>query len=330
MMQENAVSRRKFLQVAGSTLAASLLTPSTPLWAQQRKLSIATGGTGGVFYVMGGGIANILTKKMADTKVTAEATAAAVDNGKLLEVRKADMAFMPGDVAYDAYMGLGKFKNKVPIRTVLTAYGNFTHLVVAEGSGINSVKDLRGKRVSLGAPGSGTEVKAVRLLEAAGIDPAKDIKRERLSVAESAGAMKDRKVDAFNWSGGLPTAAVMDLAATPGIRIKILDLDDVIPKVREKYGPVYFSGKIPKGTYPGIDYDVKVLAVAVVISCHEKMDEKVAYEITKTILENQKDLFLVHKEAEHTTLENAVQGSPTPYHPGSLRYYKEKGVTVKQ
>ncbi len=330
MAQDSKILRRTFLQVTSFALATILLAPSTSLWAQQQKLSIATGGTGGVFYVMGGGVANVLTKKMADTKVTAEATAAAVDNGKLIESRKADLAFMPGDVAFDAYMGMGKFKNKVPMRTLLTAYGNFTHFVVAEGSGINSVKDLRGKRISLGAPGSGTEVKAVRILEAAGIDPAKDIKRERLSVAESAGAMKDRKVDAFNWSGGLPTAAVMDLAATPGIHIKLMNLDEVIPKLREKYGPVYFSGKIPKGTYPGIDYDVNTLAVAVVIACHEKMDEKLAYEITKVIIENKSELVLVHKEAEHISLENAVQGSPIPFHPGAIRYYKEKGVTIKQ
>lgn len=329
-MKEEKITRRTLLQIAGTTLAAAGLHSPSQLWAQQRKLSIATGGTGGVFYVMGGGVANLLTKRLPGFKVTAEATAAAVDNGKLLEVGKADMAFIPGDVAYDAYMGFDKFKNKIPVRTLLTPYGNFTHFVVAEGSGIHSVKDLRGKRVSLGAPGSGTEVKAVRILEAAGIDPAKDIRRERLSVAESAGAMKDRKVDAFNWSGGLPTAAVMDLAATPGIRIKILDLEEVVPKIREKYGPVYFSGKIPKGTYSGVDYDVRTLAVAVVFCCHERMDEKLAYEITGLIIENRSELVLVHKEAEHISLENAVQGSPIPYHPGAIRYYREKGMAIKQ
>jgi len=329
-MKKKEISGRVFFQIAAAMLAAAFLLSPDMIWAQQiRGLSIATGGTGGVFYIIGGGIASVLTKNLPNTKVTAEATAAAVDNAKLIETRKADMALMPGDILYDAFIGMGKFKTKIPLRTLLAPYGNFTHFVVQEGSGINSVRDLRGKRVSLGAPGSGTEVKGVRILEAVGIDPAKDIKRERLSVAESAGAMKDRKVDAFNWSGGLPTAAVMDLAATPGIRIKLLDLDEVVPKLKEKFGPVYFSGRIPKGTYSGVDYDVRTLAVAVLFCCHEKMEEDLAYQITKLIIEKKSELVLVHKEAEHISLESAVVGSPIPYHPGAIRYYKEKGVTIK-
>ena len=319
-----------FVKLVGFTLSVLALLPSNPLWAQQtRSFSIATGGTGGVYYVMGGGIANMLTKYLPNAKVTAEATAAAVDNGKLIEARKADLAFMPGDVSYDAYMGQGKFKNKIPLRTLLSLYSDYIHFVALDGTGIHSVKDLRGKRVSIGAPGSGTEVKGMRILEAIGIDPEKDIRRDRLSVAESAGAMKDRKIDAFNWAGGLPTAAVMDLAATPGIRIKLLDLGEVVPKLREKFGPVYFSSKIPKGTYPGIDYDVQTAAVAVGFCCHEKMEEGLAYQITKLIIEKKSELALVHKEAEHISLENAVLGSPIPFHPGAIRYYKEKGVTIK-
>jgi hypothetical protein len=149
-------------------------------------------------------------------------------------------------------------------------------------------------------------------------------------VAESAGAMKDRKIDAFNWAGGLPTAAIMDLAATPGVNIKILDLAEILPKLRERFGPVYFKEVIPKGTYPGINYEVQTVAVAVVFACHEKMDEDLAYQITKLIIEKKSDLVLVHKEAEHMTLEHAAVGSPIPYHPGAIRYYKEKGVTIKQ
>jgi uncharacterized protein len=328
-MQESTFSRRMFFQIAGSTLAASLLTPSAPLWAQQRNLSIATGGTGGVFYVMGGGIANILTKNLPNTKVTAEATAAAVDNCKLMDVRKADLGFSPGDVLYDSYVGRDKFKSKVPVRTLLNPYSNFIHFVASEGSGIQTLSDLRGKRVSLGAPGSGTEVKAARILESLGIDPAKDIKRDRLSVAESAGAIKDHKIDAFCWSGGLPTAAILDLAATPGVHIRILDMKEIVPKLSAKFGPVYFNGVIPKGTYPGVDYDVNTAAMVVSIFCHEKMEEELAYQITKIILEKKSELVLVHKEAEHISLQKSAVGSPVPYHPGAIRYFKEKGVTPK-
>jgi hypothetical protein len=329
MMQEKRFSRRTFLQAAGSTLAVALLLPSAPSGAQELKLSIVTGGTGGVFYVMGGGVANMLTKSMPNVKVTAEATAAAVDNCRLIDVRKADLAFSPGDVLYDAYVGRDKFKSKIPVRTLLNPYTNYIHFVASESSGIKTLFDLRGKRVSLGAPGSGTEVKAARILEAIGIDPVKDIKRDRLSVAESAGAIKDRKIDAFCWSGGLPTAAIMDLAATPGIRIRLLDMAEIVPKLSEKFGPVYFKGRIPKGTYSGVDYDVITAAMVVSIFCHEKFDEKLAYQITKLIIEKKSDLVLVHKEAKHISLEYSSVGSPVPYHPGAVRYFKEKGFTPK-
>jgi len=328
-MQESIFSRRTMLQVAGFTLAAALLVPSTSLWAQQRKLSIATGGTGGVFYVMGGGVANLLTKTLPNAKVTAEATAAAVDNCKLIDVRKADLAFSPGDVLYDSYVGRDKFKTKIPVRTLLNPYCNFIHFVASESSGIKTLSDLRGKRVSLGAPGSGTEVKAARILEALGIDPTKDIKRDRLSVAESAGGIKDRKIDAFCWSGGLPTAAIMDLAATPGIQIRILDMKEIVPKLSAKFGPVYFNGLIPKGTYSGVDYDVNTAAMVVSIFCHEKMEEDLVYQITKIIIEKKSELVLVHKEAKHISLQDSSVGSPVPYHPGAIRYFKEKGVTPK-
>jgi uncharacterized protein len=311
-------------------IAAMLFIPNQLLAQQAKGLSIVTGGTGGVYYILGGGIANMLTKNLSNVKVTAESTAASVDNAKLVDARKADLAFIAGDVAFDAYMGTGKFKTKVPLRNLLVPYSDFIQFVAVEGAGINSVKDLRGRKVSIGAPGSGTEVKGMRILEAVGIDPEKDIKRDRLSVAESAGAMKDRKIEAFNWAGGLPTAAIMDLAATPGIRIKILDLGELLPKLRETYGPVYFGGVIPKGTYLGMQNDVRTACVANVFCCHEKLDEELAYQITKLIIEKRDDLVLVHKEAAHITLKDAAVGSPIPYHPGAIRYYKEKGVTIKQ
>lgn len=323
-------SRRTFCRLAGATLGAAMITPRGGLWAQQaRTLSIATGGTGGVYYVMGGGIASLINKNIPNVKVTAEATAATVDSGKLLAAHKADMAFFSGDAAYDAYLGQGQFKTKIPVRTILVLYSNYWHLVTLEGSGIHSVGDLRGKRVSLGAPGSTGEVQAMRHLEIWGIDPVKDIKRDRLSVAEAAGAMKDRKIDAFQWSGGLPTAAIMDLAATPGIRIKILDLAESAPKLREKWGPVYYQSMIPKGTYAGVDYDVKTVAVAAILNCLEEMDGDLVYQITKLIIEKRSELIQVHKEAKNISLQNAVVGSPVPYHPGAVRYYKEKGVTVQ-
>ena len=330
-MFEKEIHRRVFLQFVGIVLCAVFLCCPWLLMAQQaRILSIATGGTGGVWYVMGGGMANILTKNLPNIKVTAEVTSAGIDNGKLLDANKVDLALMVADNAYEAYMGIEKFNKKIPIRTLLALYPNIFQAVTLEGSGINSVKDFRGKRVSLGAPMSGTELKGIKVLEAYGLDYKRDVKNDRLSVSESVSALKDGKIEAFYWVGGIPTGAILDLAATPGIKIKILDLTDGLPKLKEKYGPFYFSSLIPKGTYPGIDYDVHTIALGSMLCCLEKMDENLAYQITKTILENEKELSLVHKEAKAINLRNAVIGSSIPYHPGAIRYYKEKGVTIQQ
>ena len=180
---------------------------------QAQNLSIATGGTGGVYYPMGGGLASVLTKKVPGMSATAEVTGGSVDNLKLIGSGKPYIAFSMADAAKDAQDGLDKFAGrKVDVKTLLVLYPNRMHVVTVESTGIKSMKDLKGKRVSTGSPGSATEVMAFRLLEAAGLDKDKDVKRERLGVAESVNAIKDRKIDAFFWVGGLPTAAVTDLA----------------------------------------------------------------------------------------------------------------------
>lgn len=295
------------------------------------RLSVATGGTGGVYYVYGGGIAQVISKYIPNVEATAEVTAASVDNCKLIQAGKADLSIIMADTGYDGLKGMERFKSSgpIPLRTIAVLYSNYMHFVAMEGAGIKSISDLKGKRVSTGAPGSGTEVMALRVLESYGIDPAKDIKRERLSVAESAGALKDRKVDAFAWVGGLPTAAVLDLAASPGIKIKILSSADHIAKMKQKYGPVYFALPIPKTAYPHMDADVQVACVANLLVCHEKMDAGLVYNIFKVLLEHQPELVAVHKEASNFTLASAAVGSSLPFHPGALKYFQEKGIKIK-
>src|SRR5512145_3114881 len=230
---------------------AALALAAGPARAQQQRLSIATGGTGGVYYPLGGGLANVLTKAIPCVEATAEVTSASVDNVKLVGAGKADVAFVLADTAADGVNGTGKFKEKVPVRAIAVIYANKSQWVTVEGSGVNRMQDLKGKRIATGAPGSGTEVIALRILEAYGIDPEKDVKREKLSVAESVNAIKDRKIDAFFWSGGVPTAAVTDLAATPGINIKLIDHADAIDGMNKKHGPLYVKDKIPAKTYQG-------------------------------------------------------------------------------
>ena len=189
------------------------------------------------------------------------------------------------DAALDALKGEDKFKgNPVEVRTLMVLYPNRMHVVTVEGTGINKMSDLKGKRVSTGSPGSATEVMAFRVIEAAGLDKDKDMTRERLGVAESTNALKDRKIDAYFWVGGLPTAAVTDLGATPNVKIKLIDHSDVVDKMNAKYGSIYTTGVIPAKTYPGQDADNKISVVQNILVANAKMTDKVAYDIVKTLL----------------------------------------------
>lgn len=301
-----------------------------PVWAQKDvKLSIATGGTGGVYYPLGGGMASVISKYIKYAEATAEVTSASVDNCLLVGAGKADLALIMADVGWDAYQGKGKFKERLPVRTVAVLYPNNMHIVTLEGKGIEKVTDLKGKRVSTGSPGSGTEVKALRVLEAYGLDPDKDMKRDKLGAAESAGALKDGKIDAYFWDGGLPTASVTDLGATPGIKIKLIGHEDAIPKMREKYGPLYVKGVMPAKTYPGQDKDVSIAVVWNLLICNAKAKEDVIHDVVKTLFEHQSELINVHKEARHLALESQKDGSPIPFHAGAIKYFAEKGLNLK-
>jgi uncharacterized protein len=323
--------RSSLITVVGVTvlLISFILFASSEIsWAQKSvRISIATGGTGGVWYPYGGAMANVISKYLPEVEATAEVTAASVDNARLLGAGKVDVAFIFGDVGYDAYMGKGVFKEKIPtMRCIASLYPSVTHIVSREGTGIEKVTDLKGKRISTGAPGSATEVIANRILEAYGVDPDRDIKKDRLSVAESVGALKDRKVDAFFWTGGIPTSAIMDICATPGIKAKLIENAEALPKLISKYGPIYYKSICPKNTYPGIDYDLATVTAGNFLSCLEKVDEKLVYTIIKTLFDHRDDLIKTHKVALQLKLEDAIEGSPYPYHPGAIKYYKEKGV----
>ena len=311
-------------------LASLVLSLAAPLGAQAQNLSIATGGTGGVYYPMGGGIASVLSKHVPGMQATAEVTGGSVDNLKLIASGKPYVGFTMTDAGQDAYRGEDKFKgNKVPLKTLMILYPNRMHVVSVEGRGIAKMGDLKGKRVSTGSPGSATEVMAFRLLEAAGIDKDKDVKRERLGVAESVNAVKDGKIDAFFWVGGLPTAGVTDLANTPGTKLKMVDHAEAVAAMNKKFGNLYVEDVIPKDTYRGMDADNKQATVMNILVAHEDMDEKTAYNIVKTIFDKRDDLIAVHKEAANFKLENQkAAATPIPFHPGALKFFAEKGVKV--
>jgi TRAP transporter TAXI family solute receptor len=298
--------------------------------ANAQNISIATGGTGGVYYPMGGGMAAVLSKHVPGMQATAEVTGGSVDNLKLVGTGKQYIGFTMADASQDAFRGEDKFKgNKIPLRTLMVLYPNRMHIVTVEGRGIARMADLKGKRVSTGSPGSATEVMAFRLLEASGLDKDSDVKRERLGAAESVNAIKDGKIDAFFWVGGLPTAAVTDLANTPNTRVRLIDHADAVAALNRKYGNLYVQDTIPKETYKGMDADNRQATVMNILVAHENMDDKTAYNIVKTIFDRRDDIIAVHKEAINFKLESQkASATPIPFHPGALKYFAEKGVKV--
>lgn len=298
--------------------------------AQQKTISIGTGGTGGVYYPLGGGLANVLTKAIPGLQATAEVTGGSVDNLKLIGAGRSEVGFSMVDAALDAEKGQDKFKGSpVPVRTLMVLYPNQMHVVSMEGTGVNTIADLKGKRVSTGSGGSATEVMAFRVIEAAGLDKDKDMKRERLGVAESVNALKDKKIDAFFWVGGLPTAAVTDLGATPGVKIKLVDHGDLAKKMNEKYGNLYASSTIKAGTYPGQTTDNTNTVVWNILVANQNMTDQMAYDIVKTIIDKKPDLVAVHGEAKNFSVDNQVKDySPIPWHPGAVKYFKEKGAKL--
>ncbi len=318
--------KRRGLVLGALATGAALFTGAA--LAQQLNIAIAPGGTGGVYYPLGGGMANVLTKYLPNTAATARVTGGSVDNLKLIGTQQSEVALVMVDAARDALQGDDKFKgNKVEVRTLMVLYPNRMHVVTVEGKGIEKMSDLKGKRVSTGSPGSATEVMAFRVIEAAGLDRDKDMRRERLGVAESTNALKDRKIDAYFWVGGLPTAAVTDLGATPGLKIKLIDHSEVVPKMNAKYGELYVTDVIPAKTYPGQDKDNHNSTVWNILVSNEKMPDDMAYNIVKTIFDKKADLVAVHKEAENFDYKYQVKNnSSIPWHPGAEKYFKEKGL----
>ena len=308
--------------MAGAILASSAAHA-------QQQFSISTGGTGGVYYPLGGGFANIISKNIPGAAATAEVTGGSVDNLNIVGSGKGELGMAQVDATIDAIKGQDKFKKPLPIRALAVMYPNVMQVVTLEGSGIKSIADLKGKRVSTGSPGSATEVYAFRVIEASGLDKDKDMKRERLGAAESANALKDGKVDAFFFVAGVPTSAITDVANTPGMKIKMIDHDDAVEKMNAKYGDIYAKMEIPTSAYKGMDAPNKATSVWNILFASDAMKDETAYQITKLFFDKQADLIAVHKEAANIKPENQKSSmAGAPFHPGALKYFAERGWKV--
>lgn len=293
------------------------------------RLSIATAPVGGVYYVYGGAIAKVISAHIPNVEATAEVTGASADNLRFLRDGRVDLAFVSGDALADARAGRGRFASFgiVPAVGIATLYTQQMHLATFERTGIRSLADLRGRVVAIGTPGSGTEEIVSRILRAAGIDPEHDITHQGLGVGAAAEALKDGKIDALFWSSGVPNGALLDLAATPGERLRLLPHAEVVPALQARYGStLYFELPIPRSAYPGLAADVPTVGVATVLVADARMDDDLAHDITRTLFEHRDELIAVHEIARELTPATAVARSPAPFHPGAIRYYRERGA----
>jgi hypothetical protein len=286
-------------------------------------LTFATGGTGGVYYPYGGGIANLLSSQLDGTVVTVQETNASVDNMQLLASGQAQLAFGLGDVVSDAAKGENTFSEPLPICSLGNIYNNFTHVFTTADTGITSIEDVRGKRVSVGAVGSASEVTADRILEAAGIDPQADIERAQLGVAETVAAIQDGTVDVGFWSGGLPTGAIVDLASTD--ELLLLPTADYVDEMAGKYGDYYFADEIPANTYEGQAEPSPQVVSPNILVVRDDMDEQLQQDITRTIFENKELLLTVHPAAEELDPATAGDVAFIETCPGAQAYFDSVG-----
>ena len=305
------------LLVAGGAVAASKL-----------RLSIATGGTGGVYYPYGGGLARVLSKRVAGFQVTAEVTGGSVDNVKLVGAGDADIGLSTIDSAVDGVKGAGAYKDTGPqkIQAIAVLYDSFVHIVTRADAKITKVAQMKGKRVSVGSAGSSTEAIADRMLEAGGLNPMKDVTRENLSVAESVASLKDGKIDALFWIGGLPTSAITDLVTTGNVKVVFVPAGDLMAPLNKKYPNLYRSFTLPKTVYAGTPADVPGVGISNIMFVSAGMKAETVEKVLKGIFDNLAEVQKIHPEAKTLTLNGAAAKTAIPFHPAAIAFYKARGA----
>jgi len=288
------------------------------------NLVLATGGTAGTYYPFGGAMAKIWNSKIKDMNVTAQTSGASGENVRLINKKEVELALVQSDTLDFAYNAKEAFKEPLKGMTVIaTLYPEIVQVVVAAGSPIKSFADLKGKKVGVGAPGSGTEANFRQLLDAYGMKK-EDVNAQYLSFSESAEAFKDKHIDAFIVTAGIPNSGIMDVSTQNEIRI--LDIpSDVAGKLTQKY-PFLAAVKVPANTYKGQTADVSTVAVNAVLIAGNQLKDDMVYNLTKALFESQAELASAHAKGKELNAQYAVQGVSIPFHPGAVKYYKEKGL----
>ena len=313
-----------------ATAAAAGLVRFAPA-ADRRRLVIVTGGTGGVFYPYGGGLAKVLSEKVANVQATAQVTGGSVDNVKLLTDGEADIGFSTIDSAFDGVTGTAAYAEEGPqdVKVIARLYDSFLHVVASAESGVTTVADLKGKRVSVGSAGSSTESIADRVLAAAGLDPMADVGRDNLGVTESAGALKDGKIDAFFWIGGIPTSAVQDLASAGQPAVSFVSTGTEVVVLQTRYPGLYTPMTLPENSYAGQTAAIEGLGVANVLIVSGSADDSLVSDILAGIFDNIDAVHAIHPEAAKLALDGAYAKLAVPYHTAADAFYAARGITAR-
>ena len=316
----------RFLKKLGLVIGmATTLIATTALAQQQQFVNVLTGGQSGVYYPLGVAISQIYAKAIPNARATAQVTKASAENLNLLQAGRGELGFSLGDAVSDAWKGDAEagFKTKLDkLRGLSATYNNYIQIVANADSGIKTLADLKGKRISVGAAKSGTELNARAILKAAGLTYADLGKVEYLPFGESVELMKNRQLDATLQSAGLGVASIRDLATS--IKIVVIPVPaDVVAKVGDA---AYQAAVIPANTYAGQTVDVATAAIPNFLVTHAGVSDELAYKMTKSLYENLDTLYAAHNAAKTVKLENAAKGMPIPLHPGAARYYKEMGL----
>jgi hypothetical protein len=306
-------------------LAVAVLAVCGLALAQQQYINVLTGGTSGVYYPLGVAMSQLFGKAIPNAKVSVQSTKASVENLNLLEAGRGELAFTLGDSLSDAWKGNADAGFKAPLkklRAVAGIYPNYVQIVASADSGIRTLADLKGKRISVGAPKSGTELNARAVLKAAGLTYNDFAKVEYLPFGESVELMKNRQLDVTLQSAGLGVSSLRDLATSQKIVVVPIPAD-VVKKIGD---PAYQSAAIPAHTYEGQDVDVPAVAIQNFLVTHTGVSEDVIYKMVKAVFENKEQLVAAHTAAKAIDKENAVKSVPIPLHPGAEKYFREIGV----
>ena len=310
------------LKKISTTFIALLMSANIAVSAE--FINILTGGTSGVYYPLGVGLSKIYGEKIEGSKVQVQSTKASVENLNLIQSGKGEIAFVLGDSVKYGWEGNAEagFQSKLEnLRGIAGIYPNYVHIVASKSSNIKSIADLKGKRVSVGAPKSGTELQARAILKASGMSYDDLGKVEYLPFGQSVELIKNRQIDATVQSAGLGVASIKDLANS--VEVVIVEIPE---SIIEKLGAPYVSATIPANTYQGVGQDTKTAGIVNFLITSQKVSDKIAYDMTKNRFENLPALVATHSAAKNINIDKALTGMPVPLHPGAEKYYKEKGI----